>query len=337
MELDAEPEDAAEPLEDATTPRVDSAETHEPAAEPADAMTIDDATPKVTTEEGRSSKQQAESDADNGNDHEDQTPPKVPPRTSKRKRKKPDTEAHAKPSTSAAARTYRKPFGLCAKHGLQTVITAMTAFIGLDTLGEHFHDVTEKKRQFEMRNDTEGAGLVAYYASVQVCAMAKGLGFTPAFISPEPKNQRQARLRPDADLWQMAEKKELHTLWDMGTFEVVSKPTDFDPLPLQFIYKLRVVGDNSSDATYKARLVAMGDLQYDCEYKRTHARVWTTQTFATAKSQESLIVKFDLTSSFLIADMDRPLYVIIPGYHIPVGRAIQLNKAIYGGNKYGLA
>jgi hypothetical protein len=185
-----EPEDAAASREDATTTRIDAAKTHEPAAEPADAMTIDDAPPKVTTEEGRSSKRQAESDADSSNDHHDQEPPEVPPRRGKRKRKKP--EAHAKPSTSAAAKAYRKPFGLCAKHGLQTVITAITTYIGLNTLGEHFHDVAEKKRHFEMRNDTEGAGLVAYYASVQVCAMAKGLGYTPAFISPEPKNQKQA-------------------------------------------------------------------------------------------------------------------------------------------------
>ncbi len=68
--------------------------------------------------------------------------------------------------------------------------------------------------------------------------MAQGLGFTPAFIPPEPKNQRQARNRPDADLWEAAERKELETLWKMFTFELVNRPKDFDPLPLQFVYTL---------------------------------------------------------------------------------------------------
>ena len=71
VELGAEPEDAANvPEEDVTTTPTDIAETHEPAAGPIEAITIDDARPNVTTAEGRSSKQQAESDADSGNDHD---------------------------------------------------------------------------------------------------------------------------------------------------------------------------------------------------------------------------------------------------------------------------
>ena len=62
VELGAEPEDAANVREeDVTTTHTDIAETHEPAAGPIKAITIDDARPNVTTAEGRSSKQQAES------------------------------------------------------------------------------------------------------------------------------------------------------------------------------------------------------------------------------------------------------------------------------------
>jgi hypothetical protein len=71
VELGAEPEDAANvPEEDVTTTPTDIAETHEPAAGQIKAITIDDARPNVTTAEGRSFKQQAESDADSGNDHD---------------------------------------------------------------------------------------------------------------------------------------------------------------------------------------------------------------------------------------------------------------------------
>jgi hypothetical protein len=45
--------------------------------------------------------------------------------------------------------------------------------------------------------------------------------------------------------------------------------------------------------------------------------------------------KFDLTCAFLVADMDSELYVEIPGYGVPDGKAILLKKALYGGRSSG--
>jgi hypothetical protein len=45
--------------------------------------------------------------------------------------------------------------------------------------------------------------------------------------------------------------------------------------------------------------------------------------------------KFDLTGAFLIADMDKPIYVQIPGYDLPKDKAILLKKALYGTKNAG--
>ena len=84
-----------------------------------------------------------------------------------------------------------------------------------------------------MRNNTEGAAVVAFYATSAVCLMAKSLEYDAAFIPPEPRNQRDARRRPDADMWRAAEMRKLETLWGMKTFEHVDRPSNYDPLPLQ--------------------------------------------------------------------------------------------------------
>ncbi len=45
--------------------------------------------------------------------------------------------------------------------------------------------------------------------------------------------------------------------------------------------------------------------------------------------------KLDLTGAFLIAGMDHKLYISIPGYNVPAGKAIRLRKALYGGKSSG--
>jgi hypothetical protein len=59
---------------------------------------------------------------------------------------------------------------------------------------------------------------------------------------------------------------------------------------------------------------------------------------AALAAQEGFIMKkFDLTGAFLVADMDRPLYVArdIPEYKVPKGKALLLKKVLYGGRSSG--
>ncbi len=150
--------------------------------------------------------------------------------------------------------------------------------------------------------------------------MAESLGYTAAFLPPEPRNQLEAQRRPNCDKWLAAKQKELGTLWKMGTFELVAKPPNHDPLPLQFVCKLKVKDGDFNNCIYKARLVMRGNLQYEHKYGDTYAptaRLWVVRTMAAIAAQEGLVMKkFDLTGAFLVAEMDHKLYVSIPGYNV---------------------
>eukprot|EP00961_Rhodomonas_salina_P159765 2151819-Rhodomonas_salina.3 len=50
-------------------------------------------------------------------------------------------------------------------------------------------------------------------------------------ISPQPKSQRNARMRPDADRLLKAEEIEMATCYDKGTFEIVDLPEGVVELP----------------------------------------------------------------------------------------------------------
>jgi hypothetical protein len=82
-----------------------------------------------------------------------------------------------------------------------------------------------------------------------------------------------------------------------------------------------------------------GNLQYKHEYSDTYAltaELWTVSTLAALAAQGGRTLrKFDLTSAFLVADMDRKLYVEIPCYAVPNSKAIVLKKALYGGRSSG--
>jgi len=125
----------------------------------------------------------------------------------------------------------------------------------------------------------------------------------------------------------------------MGTFKLVNRPANYDPLPLHFVYKLKVKDGDFDNVTYKARLVMNGNLQYPGEYGDTYAptaRLWSLRALTAVAAQEGLTLKkFDLTGAFLVADMDRELYVEIPGYAVPEGKALLLKKALYGGRSSG--
>ena len=238
----------------------------------------------------------------------------------------------------------KKKKGNIPTYGLLTSIamcgiTMTKQFFMADTQATFLSELNTKRDEFRMRNDTKGAAAVAFLATSTVCLMAKGMGHDAAFIPPEPRNQREARRRPDADLWRAAEMRELETLWGMKTFEYVDRPANYDPLPLQFVYKLKVKDGDFLNPTYKARLVVMGHLQYPEEYGDTYAptaRLYVIRMLAAIAAQEGMTMKkFDLTGAYLVADMDKTVHVEIPGYGLPGKRALRLRKALYGGRSSG--
>jgi hypothetical protein len=162
----------------------------------------------------------------------------------------------------------RPSAGQTKKH---EIITETHHCFGMEANATRFDKLKKAKKEFRLRDDTEGATFAALYATIQVCAMATTLGYDFQFLPLEPKNQRDARTRPDSHLCKAAEEKELSSLWRKETFELVTRPSEheYDPLPLQFVYKLKVKGGDYENGEPKARCVAMGNLQYDYEYGDT--------------------------------------------------------------------
>ena len=141
----------------------------------------------------------------------------------------------------------------------------------------------EAKKHFRMRNDVEGASFAAFFTTMTVCSRATSLGYEAQFLPLEPRNQREARSRPDTANWKNAEMKEQDMLWGKGTFQLVDRPSDYeyDPIPLQFVYKLKIKDGDYEHGVPKARLVLMGNLQYEYEYGDTYAptaRLWVIRT-----------------------------------------------------------
>ena len=175
-----------------------------------------------------------------------------------------------------------------ARKAAGLVAFAYEAVTGITTASTKRAEAERLARDFQLRCSSKGGPVCALYATMTVCAMAESLGYTAAFLPPEPRNQREAQRRPDCDKWHAAEQKELGTLWKMGTFELVAKPPNHDPLPLQFVYKLKVKDGDFDNCIYKARLVMRGNLQYEHEYGDTYAptaRLWVVRTMAAIAAQ----------------------------------------------------
>ena len=230
-----------------------------------------------------------------------------------------------------------------SKRAAQTVrfvLTAAQEALNIDTPAVHY----KRASTLRARGDTEGAEVAAYYAASMLCMSLEDYGpsVTEAAALPmEPKTQREARSRPDAALWEKAEAKELDTLFKMGTFEVVDKPDSYDPLPCKFTYKRKVEDGNFENSIYKARLVMQGNMMYEDEFGETYtptARMWVVRMLTSIAAQKGLLAfKFDLKGAFMVASQpdENEIYVTIPGFPIPEGKAIRLRKALYGGRSSG--
>ena len=224
-------------------------------------------------------------------------------------------------------------------HYTAMAFACMQEALGIPSAAAEIRHRQRPENRLRMFKDSAGHSFTAFMATAYACQMAQSFGYQAAFLPPEPKSQRDARSRADSDMWENAEQEELGTLWKMGTFQLVDRPARYDQLPLHFVYKLKVKDGDFDNVRHKARLVMCGNLQYEHEYGETYAptaRLWSLRTLTAIAAQEGLsLKKFDLTGAFLVADMDKELYVEIPGYDVPSGKALLLKKALYGGRSSG--
>lgn len=148
------------------------------------------------------------------------------------------------------------------------------------------------------------------------------------------KNQLDARLHSDVMLWIEAERKEVDTSIEKGTYEIVDLPPGVSELDSMFQYKLKT-GDQGHVLQRKALLCARGDLQTSDEYDETFAQ---TSRFAVLllvmaiAPQLNLKLKhWDIKGAFLCAPIDKDIYLRLPpGYEPPPGKTAKLLKSLYG-------
>jgi hypothetical protein len=153
-------------------------------------------------------------------------------------------------------------------------------------------------------------------------------------MSPEPKNQRDARKRPDYLLWIAAEEKEVATLIEKKTYEIVDLPDGVVELGSMFQYKQKT-GPKGELLEQKARLCARGDQQTSEEFGETFA---PTSRFAVLRliialaTQQNLKLKhWDVRGAFLCADLEEEIYLRLPpGHEPPIGKTAKLLKSLYG-------
>ncbi len=277
--------------------------------------------PSLSTTDSSESDSDSESSSDSDeSDH-----------NSLKKRKRAPTNKPAAASSTRTAPCQRSNYTKGSK-AARFALCALLGFFGIKTNGCSTRGVFHKPSRLNMHDDSTGAAGVALFAAMHAYQAAKEGEFSLSFLPPEQRSQKDARKRPNKDQWMAAEDKELNTLWKMEAFEVVDLPDDYDPPPLQFVYKLKIKDGDFDNCIYKARLVARGDLQYVTENGSTYAPTARLSTIraltAIAAQQGHTLKKFDLTGAFLVADMDRPLFVKIPGYSVEPGKAILLCKAL---------
>jgi hypothetical protein len=143
-----------------------------------------------------------------------------------------------------------------------------------------------------------------------------------------------ALIRDDADLWKETITKEINTLKERGTWELVDRPQNARVLPTKVVLKIKRCPHSTIDR-YKARLVALGCLQRQSGYDETFSPV---VDFSTVRSALTLSVydkehvhHVDVTGAFLYRHLSKSLYMTLPkGFDDGSRKICKLKKSIYG-------
>jgi len=142
---------------------------------------------------------------------------------------------------------------------------------------------------------------------------------------------KQASADPE---WKNAMKREIQSLQDLGTFEVVSRPGDKKVITTRWVYQEKDAKQGKE--RYKARLVAQGFKQvYGLDYDETWAPTARSNSIrlivAMAVRDRSRLRLIDIKNAFLNAPLNKHrIYVEPPAGYAPVGKVWLLRKALYG-------
>ena len=169
---------------------------------------------------------------------------------------------------------------------------------------------------------------------------AEHAGVARADGNTEPKTYAEAMARPDAAMWEAACEEERKSFEAMEVFEVVPQPERKKVVGSKWVYREKR-GPDGKVQKYKARVVAQGFTQVEgIDFDETFAPVAKLSSLrailALAAELDLEVHQMDVKSAYLNGKLEEEIYMEPPpGFNIPEGMVLKLNKAVYGTKQGG--
>ena len=154
----------------------------------------------------------------------------------------------------------------------------------------------------------------------------------------EPQNIKEAKARPDWNLWEEAMEEELRTLKEARTWEVVDMPKDANVVGLKWVFRAKKDAAGNM-VRYKAQLVAQGFSQIPgvdnfntCAPVARLASIQTALAFGAAEDYKTS--QIDIKATYLNGELTSDERIFMrqpPGYKEELkGQVLKLLKSLYG-------
>lgn len=153
--------------------------------------------------------------------------------------------------------------------------------------------------------------------------------------SQEPETYKKAMTSDQREMWKEAMDREMESLKENDTWELVDLPPGRKAIPNKWVYKIKTNADGSVHK-FKARLVIKGfsqkkGIDYDQTFSPV-ARMSTIRTLLSVAADQGMeLTQIDVSTAFLYGDLKETIYMQQPeGHEDKSGRVCRLKKSLYG-------
>lgn len=154
-------------------------------------------------------------------------------------------------------------------------------------------------------------------------------------VNNVPETFEEALKQENSIDWKRAMDKEIGSLRENQTWELVDLPKDAKAIPCKWVFRLKTNADGSIDK-YKARLVVKGFNQREgVDYSQTFspvAKMTTIRSILSVAANKGMhIAQFDVSTAFLYGELEETIYMVQPrGYEDGTNKVCKLKKSLYG-------
>ena len=156
-----------------------------------------------------------------------------------------------------------------------------------------------------------------------------------SYIHDIPQSYAEVKIRPDRPFWEKAMRRELNSLRENHTWDVVDRPSRKEILDARWVYAYKPL-EEVLENRYKARLVVRGFAQTKVfDFGETYAPVAKLTTIRTllavGNEKKFFFHQLDVKTAFLNGDVKSEIYINPPeGLDSNKGIVFKLRKALYG-------